>query len=156
MGVSKWKWLEGEYSISWKWLASICSSQFTSHHATPLELKAAQNRSPEIFFAFQDFLLKMPDWFYPLDQERQVDKTSDFKWRASTVFPRMKQPLGGLGYGRHLQTPTSLAQHLAILGISWHCILVAQGRHNPILCSAYGVCEGLGSVDAILLKAVSG
>ena len=107
---------------------------FNLHVTMPhlFQLKTAQNRSPKIFAAFQDFLLKMPDWFYPLDQEKQVDKSSGFKWRASTVFPRLKQPLGGLGYGRHLQTPTSLAQHLALLGR--HCILVAQGRHKDFAC----------------------
>ena len=56
------------------------------------------------------FLLKMSKWFYPLQQEKQYP----LDWCASTVFPRLRQPLGGIqrppGY---LETPTLLAEHLA-------------------------------------------
>lgn len=100
-------------------------------------LKRNRQICEENYRILQDFLLKMPDWFYPLDQEKQVDKSSGFKWRASTVFPRLKQPLGGPGYGRHLQTPTSLAQHLASdYGI---CMIVSDFFEFDYACVRFGI-----------------
>eukprot|EP00913_Durusdinium_trenchii_P025182 g23641.t1 len=61
----------------------------------------------------QDFLLRMPDWFYPLEQQHQCT----LEWCASTVFPRLKMP--GKLQGQllaQLSTPTLLAEHLASRG----------------------------------------
>jgi hypothetical protein len=47
----------------------------------------------------------------------QVQAKSPFPFRASTVFPRLKHPLGGLGLGSGaLESPSALAEHLAWRG----------------------------------------
>lgn len=56
----------------------------------------------------------MKEWFHPLQQEKQYP----LDWCASTVFPRLRQPLGSIEGQRpsHLETPTLLAEHLACPG----------------------------------------
>jgi len=66
---------------------------------------------------------------HPL-KSTQVQAKSPFAFRASTVFPRLKHPLGGLGSGalESLESPSALAEHLAWRG------RVRDGgiRGNPI------------------------
>lgn len=96
------------------------------HHSEILSIIALQeaeaflkrNRQicDENYRLLQEFLLRMSDWFYPLVQENQaVQAKSPFAFRASTVFPRLKHPLGGLGSGalESLESPSALAEHLA-------------------------------------------
>eukprot|EP00435_Cladocopium_sp_Y103_P041621 s285_g11.t1 len=92
------------------------------HHSEILSIIALQeaeaflkrNRQicDENYRLLQEFLLRMSDWFYPLVQENQAAK-SPFPFRASTVFPRLKHPLAGLGSAGALESPSALAEHLA-------------------------------------------
>lgn len=73
-------------------------------------LRRNQAICKENYRILQDFLLRMPDWFYPLEQQHQCT----LEWCASTVFPRLKMP--GKLQGQllaQLSTPTLLAEHLA-------------------------------------------
>ncbi|CAJ1364953.1 unnamed protein product [Effrenium voratum] len=60
----------------------------------------------------QKFLLSLPDWFHPLNQHQQKPTVD---WRASTVFARLKHPLGSIGASppECLQSTTHLAEYLA-------------------------------------------